>query len=114
MRISDWSSDVCSSDLDPFSRMRQSTAQTRIFARLKADHDRHRKLPTELYEMGLDWLADPFPHDEGSVHPPYRRGRGRDVPRGREGFVGGGEKGTARHLRDGEAEGKGQIGRDQV
>src|SRR3546814_6451941 len=67
--------------------MRQSTAQTRIFARLKADHDRHRKLPTELYEMGLDRLADPFPHDEGSVHPPYRRGRGRDVPRGREGFV---------------------------
>src|SRR3546814_5360600 len=63
MRISDWSSDVCSSDLLKIDRLWKQAlhlivsishqgdtfmADARIFEDLKRDHDRHRQLLAQL------------------------------------------------------------------
>src|SRR3546814_15480998 len=56
----------------------------------------------------LDRLADAVPDDEESLSPPYRRGRGGDVPGGRKGAFRRAQEGTDPDFREGEAEGKGE------
>src|SRR3546814_14778137 len=56
----------------------------------------------------LDRPADAVPDDEGSLSPPYRRGRGGDVPGGRKRAFRRAQERADQDLREGEAEGKGE------
>src|SRR3546814_6760425 len=123
MRISDWSSDVCSSDLPvrgvPHRRDRacggrgnvalcDDAREPRPARRSAAQRRRaqgNRGLSDRIIRDGLclDRLADAVPDDEGSLSPPYRRGRGGDVPGGRKRAFRRAQERADQDLREGEA-----------
>src|SRR3546814_16503102 len=71
MRMSDWSSDVCSSDLGPGRRNPLQLLDLRVLQldRRRAPEDRHRDL--EARALLVDLLAQAVERGEGAVAHPH-------------------------------------------
>src|SRR3546814_20905770 len=60
MRISDWSSDLCSSDLTVISAINSLTLSPALAARLLKPHDAAKDAPTRLIDRLFGWVFRPF------------------------------------------------------